>query len=277
MPGAIRRAEALAASEPDRYFLPQQFKNPANPRIHEEDTGPKSGTIPMQSRCPGVWRGHRRQPSGISRYFEKVKKQPLLSVRSSGQEPRAHAATQRRAAQTRTAQDPGLGAGFIPDTLDLSMSIALSWSPTRNPSRPRVAFRVRRNPFGDFVRCRRSRGNSLGQARRICGQDHRGHSARLRRALSLDDLVRGNSIVMGTWAGSLCTRTAPPATPSLRSASPNFAPAATRHPARCARPSRDASLLAKASRLRTRCHSRHRRLFDASWMQTATTSIALRT
>ena len=41
MPGAIRRTEAIKAAEPDRYFLPQQFKNPANSAIHEKTTGPE--------------------------------------------------------------------------------------------------------------------------------------------------------------------------------------------------------------------------------------------
>ncbi|MFC1526285.1 pyridoxal-phosphate dependent enzyme, partial [Candidatus Latescibacterota bacterium] len=41
MPGAIRRAEEIAASDPEKYYLPQQFKNPANPRIHQQTTGPE--------------------------------------------------------------------------------------------------------------------------------------------------------------------------------------------------------------------------------------------
>ncbi len=41
MPGAIAKAQSIVASDPDRYFMPQQFKNPANPRIHEQTTGPE--------------------------------------------------------------------------------------------------------------------------------------------------------------------------------------------------------------------------------------------
>ncbi|MBN2572959.1 MAG: cysteine synthase A [Deltaproteobacteria bacterium] len=123
MPGAIRRAEALAASDPGRYFLPQQFKNPANPRIHEETTGPEiwndtKGKVDVL--VSGVGTGGTI--TGISRYFEKARKQPLCSV---AVEP----AKSPVITQTRNGETPkpsphkiqGIGAGFIPDTLDLSL------------------------------------------------------------------------------------------------------------------------------------------------------------
>jgi cysteine synthase A len=123
MPGAIRRAEALAASEPDRYFLPQQFKNPANPRIHEETTGPEiwndtHGKVDVL--VSGVGTGGTI--TGISRYFEKVKKQPLLSV--AVEPARSPVLTQQRNGEPLKPgphKIQGLGAGFIPDTLDLSI------------------------------------------------------------------------------------------------------------------------------------------------------------
>ena len=123
MPGAISRAETLAAGNPDRYFLPQQFKNPANPRIHEETTGPEiwndtKGKVDVL--VSGVGTGGTL--TGISRYFEKVKGQPLYSV---AVEP----AKSPVITQTRNGETPkpaphkiqGIGAGFIPDTLDLSL------------------------------------------------------------------------------------------------------------------------------------------------------------
>ena len=123
MPGAIRRAESLAASEPDRYFLPQQFKNPANPRIHEETTGPEiwndtHGKVDVL--VSGVGTGGTI--TGISRYFEKVKKQPLLSV--AVEPSRSPVLTQQRNGEPLKPgphKIQGLGAGFIPDTLDLSI------------------------------------------------------------------------------------------------------------------------------------------------------------
>ncbi len=123
MPGAIRRAEALAASEPDHYFLPQQFKNPANPRIHEQTTGPEiwndtSGKVDVL--VSGVGTGGTI--TGISRYFEKVKKQPLLSV---AVEPvKSPVITQQLKGEPLKPgphKIQGLGAGFIPETLDLSI------------------------------------------------------------------------------------------------------------------------------------------------------------
>jgi cysteine synthase A len=122
MPGAIHRAEALAASDPARYFLPQQFKNPANPRIHEETTGPEiwndtDGKVDVL--VSGVGTGGTI--TGISRYFETVRKQPLYSV---AVEPEKSPVI----TQTKNGEPPkpsphkiqGIGAGFIPDTLDLA-------------------------------------------------------------------------------------------------------------------------------------------------------------
>ena len=123
MPGAIRRAEALATSEPDRYFLPQQFKNPANPRVHEQTTGPEiwndtNGKVDVL--VSGVGTGGTI--TGISRYFEKVKKQPLLSV--AVEPTKSPVITQVRSGEALKPgphKIQGIGAGFIPDTLDLSI------------------------------------------------------------------------------------------------------------------------------------------------------------
>jgi cysteine synthase A len=123
MPGAIQRAEAMAASDPGRYFLPQQFKNPANPRIHEETTGPEiwndtNGKVDVL--VSGVGTGGTI--TGISRYFEKVRKQPLYSV--AVEPTKSPVITQTRNGEPLKPSPhkiQGLGAGFIPDTLDLSI------------------------------------------------------------------------------------------------------------------------------------------------------------
>jgi cysteine synthase A len=123
MPGAIRRAEAIVASDPSHYFLPQQFKNPANPRIHEETTGPEiwndtNGKVDVL--VSGVGTGGTI--TGISRYFEKVRKQPLLSV--AVEPAKSPVITQARNGEPLKPSPhkiQGIGAGFIPDTLDLSI------------------------------------------------------------------------------------------------------------------------------------------------------------
>jgi cysteine synthase A len=123
MPGAIRRAEAVAAAEPDRYFLPQQFKNPANPRIHEQTTGPEiwndtDGAIDVL--VTGVGTGGTI--TGVSRYIKKTKGKPIIAV---AVEPAASPIlTQFRAGQPLQPgkhKIQGIGAGFVPDTLDISV------------------------------------------------------------------------------------------------------------------------------------------------------------
>ncbi len=81
MKGAIAQAEELAASDPKRYFLPQQFKNPANPQIHELTTGPEiwvdtDGGIDLL--VSGVGTGGTI--SGISRYIKQQQGKQILSV-----------------------------------------------------------------------------------------------------------------------------------------------------------------------------------------------------
>jgi cysteine synthase A len=123
MKGAIRRAEELAASDPARYFLPQQFKNPANPAIHEQTTGPEiwddtDGNVDVL--VSGVGTGGTI--SGVSRYWERVRGKPLHSV---AVEPAESPVISQKLAGQELKPAPhkiqGIGAGFIPDTLDLSL------------------------------------------------------------------------------------------------------------------------------------------------------------
>ena len=123
MTGAIRRAEALYASDPGHYFLPQQFKNPANPRIHEETTGPEIWNDTKGKAdvlVAGVGTGGTI--TGISRYFKNIKKQPFLAV--AVEPSKSPVITQTRngePAKPSPHKIQGIGAGFIPDTLDLSI------------------------------------------------------------------------------------------------------------------------------------------------------------
>jgi cysteine synthase A len=123
MAGSIARAEEMVASDPARYLLLQQFKNPANPRIHFETTGPEiwedtGGLIDVL--VSGIGTGGTI--SGVSRYVKKERGRELLSV---GVEPTNSAVITQRLAGKPMKPGPhkiqGIGAGFIPDTLDLSM------------------------------------------------------------------------------------------------------------------------------------------------------------
>jgi len=122
MKGAIRLAEEMVASDPQRYFLPQQFKNPANPAIHEQTTGPEiwadtDGRVDVL--VSGVGTGGT--VTGISRYWERTRGVPLYSV---AVEPKESPVISQRLAGQELKPGPhkiqGIGAGFIPDTLDLS-------------------------------------------------------------------------------------------------------------------------------------------------------------
>ncbi len=123
MKGAIAKAEELVARDPNRYVLLQQFKNPANPAIHEQTTGPEiwndlDGN--MDALVAGVGTGGTI--TGISRYFKHTRGKQILSV---AVEPvNSPVITQSRngeAIKPGPHKIQGIGAGFIPDTLDLSI------------------------------------------------------------------------------------------------------------------------------------------------------------
>ena len=123
MKGAVKRAEDIAASDPKRYFLPQQFKNPANPAIHEKTTGPEiwndtDGKVDVL--VSGVGTGGTI--TGISRFIKHTKGAKLLAV---AVEPKESPVITQKLAGLELKPGPhkiqGIGAGFIPDTLDLSI------------------------------------------------------------------------------------------------------------------------------------------------------------
>ena len=123
MAGSIEKAEEMLASDPKRYVLLQQFKNPANPEIHVRTTGPEiwedtEGAIDVL--VSGIGTGGTI--TGVSRYIKKDKGKKILSV---AVEPVSSAVITQHLAGQPLRPGPhkiqGIGAGFIPDTLDLKM------------------------------------------------------------------------------------------------------------------------------------------------------------
>ena len=123
MRGAVEEAQRLLDKNPETYFLPQQFENPANPAIHEATTGPEiwdatGGKVDIL--VAGVGTGGTI--SGISSYFEKVKKQALYSVAVEPAESPIIGQTKRGETLTPGPHKiQGIGANFIPKNLDLDL------------------------------------------------------------------------------------------------------------------------------------------------------------
>ncbi|MFG0721482.1 cysteine synthase A [Pseudomonas sp. GLN_6] len=123
MKGAIEKAAEIAASDSATYFMPQQFNNPANPAIHEKTTGPEiwndtEGAIDVL--VAGVGTGGTI--TGISRYIKQTQGKPILSV---AVEPISSPVITQTIAGDEVKPSPhkiqGIGAGFVPGNLDLSM------------------------------------------------------------------------------------------------------------------------------------------------------------
>jgi cysteine synthase A len=123
MKGAVDEAVRLATAQPELYFLPQQFDNPANPRIHEQTTGPEiwqatNGQVDIL--VSGVGTGGTI--SGISRYFKQVQQHALYSVAVEPAESPIIAQAKRGEALTPAPHKiQGIGANFIPKNLDLDL------------------------------------------------------------------------------------------------------------------------------------------------------------
>ncbi len=123
MPGAIAKAEEIVASDPEKYFMPQQFKNPANPEIHFKTTGPEiwndtDGKVDIF--VSGVGTGGTI--TGVSRYFKQEKKKPLWSVAvEPAASPVLTAIRNGETPKPGPHKIQGIGAGFKPDVLDLDL------------------------------------------------------------------------------------------------------------------------------------------------------------
>ena len=123
MKGAIAQAEQLVAESPDRYLMPNQFANPANPAIHELTTGPEiwrdtNGAIDLL--VAGVGTGGTI--TGITRYIKQHQHKAIISV---AVEPAESPVISQKLAGMPISPAPhriqGIGAGFIPETLDLTI------------------------------------------------------------------------------------------------------------------------------------------------------------
>jgi cysteine synthase A len=123
MTGAISRAEQITADDPERFVLLQQFKNPANPDIHQKTTGPEiweatGGDVDIL--VSGVGTGGTI--TGIARYFKYIRQKPLHAV---AVEPAASPILTQFRAGAPLKPGPhriqGIGAGFVPDVLDVSI------------------------------------------------------------------------------------------------------------------------------------------------------------
>ena len=123
MKGAIDEAQRLVDEHPDTYYLPQQFENPANPKIHEQTTGPEiwaatGGKVDIL--VAGVGTGGTI--TGISNFFEKVKNQPIYSVAVEPAESPIIAQVKKGEPLTPGPHKiQGIGANFIPGNLDLDL------------------------------------------------------------------------------------------------------------------------------------------------------------
>jgi len=165
MKGSIEEAEKIKESDPDRYVLLQQFKNPANPVIHEKTTGPEiwddtDGGV--DAVVAGVGTGGTI--TGISRYLKHTRKKPVVSV---AVEPEKSPVI----TQTRAGMDvipgphgiQGIGAGFIPDILDLGLIDRVETVSDN------AAFEVsRRLAREEGILCGISSGAAVGAAMKLC-------------------------------------------------------------------------------------------------------------
>jgi cysteine synthase A len=123
IPGTIAKAEEIVASDPEKYWMPQQFKNPANPEIHFQTTGPEiwndtDGRVDIF--VAGVGTGGTI--TGVSRFIKQAKGKPLWSVAVEPTEsPVLTAIRNGEPPKPGAHKIQGIGAGFKPEVLDLSI------------------------------------------------------------------------------------------------------------------------------------------------------------
>jgi cysteine synthase A len=123
MKGAIAKAEELKNADPGKYFIPQQFENPANPKIHEKTTGPEiweatDGKVDVL--VSGVGTGGTI--TGVSRFIKNAKGKKIISVAVEPEEsPVITQTLNKQEVKPGPHKIQGIGAGFVPKNLDLSL------------------------------------------------------------------------------------------------------------------------------------------------------------
>lgn len=123
MTGAVKKAEEIFQSDPNHYFMPQQFKNPANPKIHKETTGPeiwKDTDGQIDVLISGVGTGGTI--TGVSRFIKNTCQKKIISV---AVEPKNSPVLSQKLAgmplAPATHKIQGIGAGFVPAVLDMNI------------------------------------------------------------------------------------------------------------------------------------------------------------
>ncbi len=188
MNGAIATAEKMLEEDPERYVLLQQFQNPANPDIHFRTTGPEiwddtEGKVDVF--VSGVGTGGTI--TGVSRYIKHEKKKAIVSVAVEPVNSQVIGQTMRHeAVKPGPHKIQGIGAGFIPKNLDLSIVDRVEL--VTNEESIEMAKRLARGRVeffcGIFVwGCNNGGGGAVGTGARNEGQDHCGGATRRRRTV----------------------------------------------------------------------------------------------
>ena len=168
MPGAIAKAKEIVESDPDRYLMLQQFENPANPEIHEKTTGPEiweatNGEIDVL--VSGVGTGGTI--TGVSRYIKNIRGKAITSVAVEPSSSTVIAAALKGEQPTHGPHKiQGIGAGFVPGTLDLSMVDRVEQS--TNEEAMEWANRLMKE---EGIMCGISCGAAMAVAARLAEQD----------------------------------------------------------------------------------------------------------
>ncbi|MBB3229423.1 cysteine synthase A [Halomonas stenophila] len=174
MAGAIAKAEELAETEPGKYFLPQQFENPANPRIHETTTGPEiwddtDGEIDIL--VAGVGTGGTL--TGVSRYIKQTRGKAITSVAvEPADSPVITQAREGQELKPAPHKIQGIGAGFVPVNLDMRLVDQIET--VTNDEAMAMAHRLMQE---EGILCGISCGAAVVAALRVARQpDHQGQN-----------------------------------------------------------------------------------------------------